>query len=67
MNYINGNFCSHTSGKWITNLNPATGEEICKVPISNSKDVKQAINSAKEVILIGVKIHLMRELFGWIE
>ena len=48
MNYINGNFCSHTSGKWITNLNPATGEEICKVPLSNSKDVKQAINSAKE-------------------
>ncbi|MBK64920.1 MAG: 2-hydroxymuconic semialdehyde dehydrogenase [Euryarchaeota archaeon] len=47
MNYINGNFCPQTSGKWITNLNPATGEEICKVPISNSKDVKEAINSAK--------------------
>ena len=48
MNYINGNFCPHTSGKWITNLNPATGEEICKVPVSNSKDVKEAIDSAKK-------------------
>jgi len=47
MNYIGGKFCPQTSDEWITNLNPATGDEICKVPISNSKDVAEAIKSAK--------------------
>ena len=46
-NYIGGGFRQQTSNNWITNLNPATGEEICKVPVSNSKDVHEAINSAR--------------------
>ena len=46
-NYIGGNFRQQTSNNWITNLNPATGDEICKVPVSNSKDVHAAINSAR--------------------
>jgi len=46
-NYVNGNFCSHANEDWITNLNPATGEEICKVPISNFEDVNKAIYAAK--------------------
>ena len=47
-NYIGGNFSNQTGNEWITNLEPATGKIICRIPISNSEDVQKAIKSAKD-------------------
>jgi len=47
-NYINGDFCRQSGENWIINLEPATGKKICRIPISNSKDVQKAITSAKD-------------------
>ena len=47
-NYINGKLVEPHSGKYIDNYNPATGQVYAFIPDSNSKDVSQAISSAKK-------------------
>jgi aminomuconate-semialdehyde/2-hydroxymuconate-6-semialdehyde dehydrogenase len=47
-NFIGGNFIGPLSGKFMENVNPATGEVFCQVPLSNDKDVQLAVNAAKK-------------------
>ena len=48
-NYIGGNLIAPLSGKFIDNINPATGEVYGQIPDSNEKDVEAAVNAAKQV------------------
>lgn len=47
-NYIGGNFIGPLSGKFIENINPATGEVFSNTPDSNAKDIEVAVNAAKK-------------------
>ena len=47
-NYIGGNLIGPLSGKFIENVNPATGEVFSNTPDSNEKDVELAVNAAKQ-------------------
>jgi aminomuconate-semialdehyde/2-hydroxymuconate-6-semialdehyde dehydrogenase len=47
-NYIGGNFIGPLSGKFIDNINPATGEIYGQIPASNEKDVEVAVVAAKK-------------------
>lgn len=47
-NYIGGNLIGPLSGKFIDNINPATGELYGQIPASNSKDVDVAVKAAQK-------------------
>jgi aminomuconate-semialdehyde/2-hydroxymuconate-6-semialdehyde dehydrogenase len=47
-NFIGGNFIGPLSGKFIDNINPATGEMFCQIPDSNEKDIEVAVTAAKK-------------------
>jgi aminomuconate-semialdehyde/2-hydroxymuconate-6-semialdehyde dehydrogenase len=47
-NYIGGNLIGPLSGKFIDNINPATGEFLCNIPDSNEQDVEIAVTAAKK-------------------
>ena len=47
-NYIGGNLIGPLSGKFIDNINPATGELYGQIPVSNSKDVDIAVKAAQK-------------------
>jgi len=47
-NYIGGNLVGPLSGKFIENINPATGEILGHTPDSDERDVEIAVKSAKE-------------------
>ncbi len=47
-NYIGGNLIGPLSGKYLENINPATGEVFSNTPDSNEKDVELAVNAAKQ-------------------
>ena len=46
-NYINGKLVGPNSNSYIDNYNPANGQVYSLIPDSNEKDVKIAIESAK--------------------
>ncbi|HYE54812.1 MAG TPA: aldehyde dehydrogenase [Chitinophagaceae bacterium] len=46
-NYIGGNLIGPLSGQFMENINPATGEVLCHVPISNEKDINVAVQAAQ--------------------
>jgi len=46
-NYIAGNLQAPLNGKYIDNINPATGEVYSQIPDSDIKDVEEAIGAAK--------------------
>lgn len=46
-NFINGEFVPPSSGEFLDNFNPATGEVYSKVPKSNAKDIEAAVAAAK--------------------
>lgn len=46
-NYIGGNFIGPLSGKFIENINPATGEVVGQIPDSNEKDVTVAVHASQ--------------------
>ena len=48
-NFIGGNLIGPLSGKFIDNVNPATGSVFCLVPDSNEKDIDVAVKSAKKI------------------
>ena len=48
-NYIGGNLIAPLSGKFIDNVNPATGEVYGQIPDSNEKDVEAAVHAAKKI------------------
>ena len=47
-NYIGGNLIGPLSGKFIDNINPATGEVYGQIPDSNEKDVAAAVHAAQK-------------------
>lgn len=47
-NYIGGNLIAPLNGKFIDNINPATGEVYCQIPDSNEKDVKAGVHAAEK-------------------
>jgi aminomuconate-semialdehyde/2-hydroxymuconate-6-semialdehyde dehydrogenase len=46
-NFIGGNFIGPLSGKFIENINPATGAAFCQIPDSNVRDVDAAVHAAQ--------------------
>ncbi len=47
-NYIGGNLVAPLSGKFIDNINPATGEMYGQIPDSDEKDVAAAVHAAQK-------------------
>jgi len=47
-NYVGGNLIGPLSGKFIDNINPATGEVIHRTPDSNERDVEIAVHAAQQ-------------------
>src|SRR5689334_14600328 len=47
-NYIGGDLIAPLSGKFIDNINPATGEVWGQIPDSNEKDVEAAVHAAQK-------------------
>ena len=45
-NFINGEFVAPSSGKYIDDINPATGDIIGKIASSQSEDVQNAVDAA---------------------
>lgn len=46
-NYIGGELVPPQNGRYIENINPATGSVYCSVPESDQDDVEQAVGAAK--------------------
>ncbi|MER3470625.1 MAG: 2-hydroxymuconic semialdehyde dehydrogenase [Chitinophagaceae bacterium] len=46
-NFVGGNLIGPLSGKFINNINPATGELFCHIPDSGEKDIEVAVAAAK--------------------
>jgi len=47
-NFIGGNLIGPLSGRFIENVNPATGVVFCQIPDSGEKDIDVAVAAAKE-------------------
>jgi aminomuconate-semialdehyde/2-hydroxymuconate-6-semialdehyde dehydrogenase len=47
-NLIGGNFIGPLSGKFIDNINPATGEVYGQIPDSNQQDIEVAVHAAQK-------------------
>ncbi|RMD97040.1 MAG: aldehyde dehydrogenase family protein, partial [Calditrichaeota bacterium] len=47
-NYINGEWVPPASGAYLDNYNPATGEVYSQVPLSDERDVQQAVAAAEK-------------------
>ncbi len=45
-NYINGQWQDSTAGEWQDVINPATGDAVARVPLSDTAEVTKAINAA---------------------
>jgi aldehyde dehydrogenase len=45
-NFIGGKWLAPTSGRYTTNLSPATGQPICEVPRSTAEDIELALDAA---------------------
>jgi aminomuconate-semialdehyde/2-hydroxymuconate-6-semialdehyde dehydrogenase len=50
-NFIGGNFIGPLSGRFIDNINPATGEVYGQIPDSNEKDIDIAVSAAEKALL----------------
>lgn len=48
LNYIGGEFKKPSTDIWMDNVNPATGQVMSKVPISDQGDIERAVESAEE-------------------
>ncbi len=46
-NYIGGSLSAPINGKYMDNVNPATGEFYSQIPDSDSRDVEEAVGAAK--------------------
>ncbi|MBL6891454.1 MAG: aldehyde dehydrogenase [Candidatus Poseidoniaceae archaeon] len=49
-NFIDGEFLLSTSGQYIDDINPATGELIGKITNSNAQDVQNAVDAASSAL-----------------
>jgi aminomuconate-semialdehyde/2-hydroxymuconate-6-semialdehyde dehydrogenase len=50
-NFIAGNFVASSSGNFVDNINPSTGEVYGQIPDSNENDVKRAVEAAKKAFV----------------
>jgi aminomuconate-semialdehyde/2-hydroxymuconate-6-semialdehyde dehydrogenase len=48
MNYINGRFQAHSGDEWLEVLEPATGRQFARVPLSSPSDVDSAVLAARD-------------------
>src|SRR5688572_27818628 len=48
LNFIGGRFLESSSQEFLPVINPATGEILAEVTDSNSKDVEQAVEAARQ-------------------
>ncbi len=48
LNYINGSWQAASSGKWLDNIEPSTGNVYSRLPDSDESDVNLAVDSASE-------------------
>ncbi|MCB0516274.1 MAG: aldehyde dehydrogenase [Chitinophagales bacterium] len=48
-NYIDGKFCAPVSGKYLDDVNPATGQTYAQIPDSDAQDLAQAVAAASRV------------------
>jgi aminomuconate-semialdehyde/2-hydroxymuconate-6-semialdehyde dehydrogenase len=55
-NYINGELVKPESGNYLDNFNPATGEVYSLIPDSDEKDVKKAVEAAKNAFPVWSKM-----------
>lgn len=55
-NYINGEFVKPESGNYLENFNPATGKVYSLIPDSDEKDVKKAVEAAKNAFPVWSKM-----------
>ena len=61
-NFIGGNLIASLSGKFIDNINPATGEVYGQIPDSDEKDVEAAVHAA-QIALPGWSVTSVEERF----
>jgi len=47
-NFINGEWYEPKAGKYLENINPATGEVIGKIPDSDETDIEMAVDAASK-------------------
>jgi aminomuconate-semialdehyde/2-hydroxymuconate-6-semialdehyde dehydrogenase len=47
-NFINGKYCAPVNGKYIDNIEPATGQVYSLIPNSDEEDVEQAVAAAEK-------------------
>ena len=45
-NYVNGRWTESSTSEWIDVINPATGEAIARVPLSDAAEVSAAVEAA---------------------
>jgi aminomuconate-semialdehyde/2-hydroxymuconate-6-semialdehyde dehydrogenase len=50
-NYIGGNLIAPLNGKFIENINPATGEVFCQIPDSDERDIELAVQAAQKAFV----------------
>ncbi|MBI4242635.1 MAG: aldehyde dehydrogenase family protein [Planctomycetes bacterium] len=55
--FISNKYVQSTSDKWLPVINPATEEQIYKIPICNDSDVKMAVESARSAQSVWERIH----------
>jgi len=48
LNYIGGEFLPPDEGRWLDNINPATGKKYSEIPDSGETDVLKAVKAAEE-------------------
>ena len=47
-NFIGGNLIGPLSGRFMDNVNPATGEVFCQIPDSSEKDIEVSVMAARK-------------------
>ena len=50
-NYINGRWIESSTGDWLNVINPATSEQLARVPLSGLTEVAEAVDSAAAAYL----------------
>jgi acyl-CoA reductase-like NAD-dependent aldehyde dehydrogenase len=46
--FINGRYCSSHSTQCIDNINPATEQPLCRVPVGSPEDIDEAVRAARK-------------------
>ena len=66
LNYIHGEFIEPESDHWMDNLSPSTGDVIGSIPLSNERDVGNAVSAAVAALPQWSGLEPL-ERAGWLE